>query len=115
MVFSAERAARAAQPARPSALRAHARAAQLAGGFLGFKKDIYECQNLLKPTLYCFLCKNLQLLLMQHHLTSILNLPYYVLSMRALACKREGVYLYEHFKITKRYKTTNFYQEINNF
>ena len=56
MVFQAKRAARAAQLARPSALRTHARAAQLAGGLLGFKKYTYECQNLFKLTLHCFLC-----------------------------------------------------------
>ena len=76
MVFQTRRAARAAQLIRQSALRAHARAAQLAGGLLGLKDHNYECQNLFKSTLHCFLCKNLQLLLMQHHLTSILNPPY---------------------------------------
>ena len=40
----------------------------------------------------------------------------YVLSMRALSCKRrtlsckrEGVSLYEHFKITKRYQNYHFF------
>ena len=34
---------------------------------------------------------------------------YHVLSTRALSCNREGVYLYEHFKITKRYKNYHFF------
>ena len=33
----------------------------------------------------------------------------YVLSMRALSCKIEGVYLYEHFKITKSYQNYHFF------
>ena len=40
MFFKAERAARAAQLDRPSALRAHARAAQLAGELHSLKNDI---------------------------------------------------------------------------
>ena len=32
---------------------------------------------------------------------------YDVLSTRALACNREGVYVYEHFKITKTPKPQN--------
>ena len=34
---------------------------------------------------------------------------YHVLSTRTLSCNREGVYLYEHFKITKRYKNYHFF------
>ena len=43
MFFWAERAARVAQLAGPSALRAHARAAQLAGELISLKNDTYEC------------------------------------------------------------------------
>ena len=40
------------QQAGPSAVRAHARAAQLAEEVLSLKNDTYECWTLIKPTLY---------------------------------------------------------------
>ena len=47
MFFKAERAAHAAQLARPSALRAHVCAAQLAEELQSLKNDTYECQILI--------------------------------------------------------------------